>query len=160
MKLDVGFCVFCAHLRMSSTLDNYMKLISFLHHCTTIGWAVGIGWVCVWGWERKGKVQGGRRAEGRFFCASWSLHQPAWRTEVSFKYYVVWPIKSKCAFGFSNFKCYWMPKLILFVCQSNLLKKRGHSSVDQFWLFKKTSSPNFNFIIFFFWEITYGFVNY
>jgi len=68
-----------------------MKLISFLHHCTTtMGWTVGIGWMDVWGGVRKGKVQRGRRAEGAGFGASWCLHHhQSERLEASFKYYVL-----------------------------------------------------------------------
>ncbi len=62
-----GFGVFCAHLRMSSTLDNYMKLISFLHHCTTNRMDCrGVdGCVCVGG--EKGQSARGPAGRGPVF---------------------------------------------------------------------------------------------
>jgi hypothetical protein len=61
-------------------------------------------------------------------------------------------------FGFSNFKCYWMPKLILFCLYARVIywkKKRLIAVLTSSDFSRKTSSPNFNFIFLnCFWERT------
>lgn len=126
------FCVFCAHLRMSSILDNYMKLISFLHHCTTHNRMDCRDWMdgCVGGEKGQSATKGTGGQRGPVLVqvgVCTTRHHQSERLEASFKYYVLWPIKSVMCFGFSNFKCYWMPKLILFCLYARVIywKKRG-----------------------------------
>jgi hypothetical protein len=86
---------------MSSTLDNYMKLISFLHHCTTtIGWTVGIGWMDVWVGEKGQSAKGAGGQRGPVLvqvgvCTTTSLND--WRRVLNIMSYD--QLRVLCALG-------------------------------------------------------------